>query len=202
MCEASYIVKALGGPVPTFEIAADVQEVVVLSGEVRSLATREHFKAPCVIPKTVKRLMMNIGDPVLLVITTAEAASQKAPPVTENKDGAAFVKMTLKARLISKLMFSYVTVKIFCLKCLKRAKVEPEPQSCDHTIPLDDTEIIPAPASDNAVPQPTSDDHVTVSALETTATQLDQTLVANCQDQDRVFTPIAPLHTPDEEYNK
>ena len=70
MCESSYVIYAPEGPVPTFEVTDQHKEVIVISGEVRCVSTRENLISPCVIPKTVKNVLMNVGSPKLLVITT------------------------------------------------------------------------------------------------------------------------------------
>lgn len=73
MCECSYVEYAPEGPVPTFDITDDMREVVVISGEVRCVSTRERFIESSVIPKTVKQLLMNVGSPKLLVITNEKS---------------------------------------------------------------------------------------------------------------------------------
>ena len=73
MCESSYVVYAPEGPVPTFDITDDMREVVVISGEVRCVNTRERFIESSVIPKTVKQVLMNVGSPKLLVITNEQS---------------------------------------------------------------------------------------------------------------------------------
>lgn len=73
MCESSYVVYAPEGPVPTFDITDDMREVVVISGEVRCVNTREQFIESSVIPKTVKQVLMNVGSPKLLVITNEQS---------------------------------------------------------------------------------------------------------------------------------
>ena len=54
MCEGAYIAMPPTEPVPTFEILEEHKEVVVVSGEVRCLDTREKLTAPCVVPRNVK----------------------------------------------------------------------------------------------------------------------------------------------------
>lgn len=73
MCESSYVVYAPEGPVPTFDITDDMREVVVISGEVQCVNTRERFVESSVIPKTVKQVLMNVGSPKLLVITNEQS---------------------------------------------------------------------------------------------------------------------------------
>lgn len=54
MCEGAYMASVPEGPVPTFEITEEHKEVVLVSGEVRCLNTREKLTAPCVVPRNVK----------------------------------------------------------------------------------------------------------------------------------------------------
>ena len=54
MCEGAYISTPPLEPVPTFEILEEHKEVIVVSGEVRCLDTRERLMAPCVVPRNVK----------------------------------------------------------------------------------------------------------------------------------------------------
>ena len=54
MCEGAYIATPPTEPVPTFEITEEYKEVIVVSGEVRCLDTREKLTAPCVVPRNVK----------------------------------------------------------------------------------------------------------------------------------------------------
>ena len=41
-------------PVPTFEVSEEHKEVVVISGEVRCLNSREKLTAPCIVPRNVR----------------------------------------------------------------------------------------------------------------------------------------------------
>ena len=54
MCEGAYLATAPEGPVPTFEITEEHKEVVVVTGEVRCLNSREKLIAPCVVPRNVR----------------------------------------------------------------------------------------------------------------------------------------------------
>ena len=54
MCEGAYIASAPDEPVPSFEITDEHRVVVLLSGVVRCLNTREKLVAPCIIPHNVR----------------------------------------------------------------------------------------------------------------------------------------------------
>ena len=54
MCEAAFVATPPEEPVPTFEISKDHKDVVVISGEVRCLNTRDRLIAPCIVPRSVK----------------------------------------------------------------------------------------------------------------------------------------------------
>ena len=54
MCEGAYIATPPREPAPTFEVTQDHREVIVVSGEVRGLSSREWLLAPCVVPHSVR----------------------------------------------------------------------------------------------------------------------------------------------------
>ena len=53
-CEGAYIAPPPEEPAPTFEVTQDHREVVLVSGEVRCLSSRERLVAPCIIPHSVR----------------------------------------------------------------------------------------------------------------------------------------------------
>ena len=54
MCEGAYIATPPDEPAPTFEVTPDIREVVVVSGEVRCVGSRERLLAPCLVPHNVR----------------------------------------------------------------------------------------------------------------------------------------------------
>lgn len=54
LCEGAYVVSPPEQPVPTFEVSEEHKEVVVISGEVRCLNSREKLTAPCIVPRNVR----------------------------------------------------------------------------------------------------------------------------------------------------
>lgn len=54
LCEGAFVALAPDEPVPTFEIQEEYKEVVLISGEVRCLNSRERLTAPAVVPRNVR----------------------------------------------------------------------------------------------------------------------------------------------------
>ena len=54
LCEGAFVATPPPGPVPTFEILEEHKEVILISGEVRCMNSREKLMAPCIIPKVVR----------------------------------------------------------------------------------------------------------------------------------------------------
>ena len=54
MCEGAYIATPPHEPIPTFEVTKEHREVIVVSGEVRCVATKERLVAPCVVPHSAR----------------------------------------------------------------------------------------------------------------------------------------------------
>ena len=81
MCESSFIVSAHHQSNAAFEVTDQHHEVILVSGEVRCINTREIFMSPCVIPKNVKHILMRAGNPRLLVITNdfTTVSTNKSP---------------------------------------------------------------------------------------------------------------------------
>ena len=129
MCESSYVASAPEGPVPTFEVTEHHKAVIVIDGEVRCIGTREHFIAPCVIPKTVKHLLMNIGKPKLLVITTEASGTLTTPAPTDMERGPRR-QAGMKARLLGYLWSALTWLKTSCLPKFRRGRrIHPETNS-------------------------------------------------------------------------
>lgn len=63
MCEGAYIASAPEEPVPSFEITDEHREVLLVSGVVRCLNTREKLVAPCVIPHNVRYMYVHTCAP-------------------------------------------------------------------------------------------------------------------------------------------
>ena len=60
MCEGAYIVTPPDEPAPTFEVTQDHREVILISGEVRDVGSRERLVAPCVVPHNLRYLYIMI----------------------------------------------------------------------------------------------------------------------------------------------
>ena len=54
MCEGAYIATPPDEPAPTFEVTQDHREVILVSGEVRDVGSRERLVAPCVVPNNFR----------------------------------------------------------------------------------------------------------------------------------------------------
>jgi sodium/hydrogen exchanger 10/11 len=76
MCEGAYIATPPDEPAPTFEVTQEHHEVILISGEVRDVGSRERLVAPCVVPNNFRHLMMNVGSPRLLVISDSDPVDQ------------------------------------------------------------------------------------------------------------------------------
>lgn len=64
--------STLTNPSLPYEITEDHMHVLLIYGEVRRLSTKERLVAPCLIPRTAKHLMMNVGNPQIMVIQSGE----------------------------------------------------------------------------------------------------------------------------------
>jgi len=64
--------SALTNPLLPYEITEDHMHVLLIYGEVRRLSTKERLVAPCLVPRSAKHLMMNVGNPQIMVIPSGE----------------------------------------------------------------------------------------------------------------------------------
>ncbi len=137
MCESSYIVTPQSCESSIFDITDDHTEVIVISGGVRSVSTRETLEAPCVVPKRDRQLLMNVGSPKLLVITDKMSASEEIY-LTETKSQDSYkthpkvtpteVLNVIKQFGVSVLTVSYlVAMRIYNLRnIINRNRVYPD----------------------------------------------------------------------------
>lgn len=76
--------SALPNPLIPYEITEDHMHVLLIYGEARRLSTKEKLKAPCLIPRTAKHLLLNIGVPQLMVIPTGEFDKEENEQLSTN----------------------------------------------------------------------------------------------------------------------
>lgn len=58
--------------------------VLLIYGEVRRLSTKERLVAPCLVPRSAKHLMMNIGNPQIMVIPSGEFDTEETTISTDS----------------------------------------------------------------------------------------------------------------------
>ena len=106
MCENSYIVSNCDNSSKAFQITSDMREVIIIEGELRCSATKEHFSSPVVIPHYIKRLVLTKDTTKLLVIsnsqspitTILDSESEVFDTSTLNKLISIYEKLTRAAR--------------------------------------------------------------------------------------------------------
>ena len=74
--------SALTNPLLPYEITEDHMHVLLIYGEVRRLSTKERLVAPCLVPRSAKHLLMNVGNPQIMVIPSGEFDTEETAVVS------------------------------------------------------------------------------------------------------------------------
>ena len=80
MCEGAYIATPPDEPVPTLEVTQDHREVIVVSGEVRCVNSREKLVAPCIVPHNVRYALSSLPLLPLSSPSSSPLSLPLAPP--------------------------------------------------------------------------------------------------------------------------